>query len=50
MQPGGAYARVPAFTKALIFSSWSVVPDVIAATCSYEVERRMLQGSGALPH
>jgi hypothetical protein len=49
MRPGGAYARVPPFTKALIFSSWTVVPDVIAATCSYEVERRMLQGSGDLP-
>lgn len=31
-------------TKALIFSSWSMVPDAIAATLSYEAERRM--GSG----
>jgi hypothetical protein len=28
-------------TKALIFSSWSMVPDAIAATISYEAERRM---------
>ena len=28
-------------TKALIFSSWSMVPDAIAALLSYEAERRM---------
>lgn len=28
-------------TKALIFSSWSMVPDAIAALVSYEAERRM---------
>ena len=28
-------------TKALIFSSWSMVPDAIAAILSYEAERRM---------
>ena len=32
-------------TKALIFSSWSMVPDAIAAIMSYEAERRM--GVGA---
>jgi hypothetical protein len=31
-------------TKALIFSSWSMVPDAIAATLSYEAERRMGAG------
>ncbi|NLA04756.1 MAG: hypothetical protein GX881_03440, partial [Firmicutes bacterium] len=29
------------FTKALVFSSWKVVPKIIAALCSYEAERRM---------
>ncbi|PWE27661.1 DEAD/DEAH box helicase [Pararhodobacter marinus] len=28
-------------TKALLFSSWSMVPDAIAALLSYEAERRM---------
>lgn len=31
----------PPLTKALIFSSWSMVPDAIAAVLSYEAERRM---------
>lgn len=31
-------------TKALIFSSWAMVPDAIAATLSYEAERRMGAG------
>jgi hypothetical protein len=31
----------PPLTKALIFSSWSLVPDAIAALLSYEAERRM---------
>lgn len=31
-------------TKALIFSSWNMVPDAIAATLSYEAERRMGAG------
>ncbi|MBI1873441.1 MAG: hypothetical protein HYS05_06060 [Acidobacteria bacterium] len=29
------------FTKRLVFSSWKVVPKVVAALLSYEVERRM---------
>lgn len=29
------------FTKVLVFSSWKIVPKVIAALCSYEAERRM---------
>ncbi len=31
-------------TKALIFSSWTMVPDAIAAVLSYEAERRMGAG------
>jgi hypothetical protein len=33
----------------LIFSSWQVVPDAIAAICSYESERLMLQQEPDLP-
>jgi hypothetical protein len=33
------------FTKALVFSSWQVVPKVIATLCSYEAERRMVSVS-----
>lgn len=32
---------IPPLSKALIFSSWSMVPDAIAALLSYEAERRM---------
>ena len=28
-------------TKSLLFSAWNVVPDVVSAVASYEVERRM---------
>ncbi len=31
----------PPVTKSLIFSSWSMVPDALAALLSYEAERRM---------
>jgi hypothetical protein len=31
------------FTKRLVFSSWNVVPEVIATVVSYEVERRMVR-------
>ena len=41
----GAEGQGPYLTKALIFSSWSMVPDAIAAIMSYEAERRM--GVGA---
>lgn len=34
------------FTKALIFSSWRVVPKVIATLCSYEAERRIMEFGG----
>jgi hypothetical protein len=37
----GAARSDPPLTKALIFSSWSMVPDAIAALLSYEAERRM---------
>lgn len=37
---GGAYAEAAAFTKRLIFSSWTVVPKAVAAMTSYEFERR----------
>jgi len=37
---GDARSGAP-LTKALIFSSWSMVPDAIAALLSYEAERRM---------
>ena len=35
-------ARPPDLTKALVFSSWNVVPDTIAAMLSYEAERRLV--------
>lgn len=31
------------FTKKLLFSAWNVVPDVVSALLSYEVERRMTE-------
>lgn len=37
---GEARSGTP-LTKALIFSSWSMVPDAVAALLSYEAERRM---------
>lgn len=35
------------FTKALVFSSWQVVPKVIAVLASYEAERRMVRSGDA---
>ncbi|MDI6754935.1 MAG: DEAD/DEAH box helicase [Thermodesulfobacteriota bacterium] len=32
-------------SKALVFSSWQVVPKVIATLCSYEAERQMVSSS-----
>ena len=49
LKPGGVYAQDIPATKALVFSSWQVVPDAIAAICSYECERRMLQEQDGLP-
>jgi hypothetical protein len=40
--PDGPFADIGDVTKHLVFSAWNVVPDAIAALCSYEAERRML--------
>lgn len=48
----GEFARpsVQLLTKRLIFSSWQVVPKVVAALMTYEAERRMLSiGPGGEP-
>jgi hypothetical protein len=42
----GSSRQGPPLTKALIFSSWSMVPDAVAAILSYEAERKMGVGSG----
>lgn len=41
-KPEGPYSDVNGATKYLVFSAWNVVPDAIAALCSYEAERGML--------
>src|SRR5437868_13489675 len=43
-EPEGEFAQPGAqkLTKRLIFSSWQVVPKVVAALMTYEAERRML--------
>lgn len=41
-QPGGPFAEIKDVTKYLVFSAWNVVPDAIAALCSYEAERRIM--------
>jgi len=41
-QPEGSFAEIKDATKYLVFSAWNVVPDSIAALCSYEAERQML--------
>lgn len=38
----GPFAENADFTKALVLSSWNVVPDVVSAVLSYEAERRAL--------
>jgi hypothetical protein len=51
-QPEGEFAQRGALslTKRLIFSSWQVVPKVVAALMTYEAERRMLGiGPGGEP-
>lgn len=45
IDPGGAYRDKDGLTKALVFSSWSAVPDAIASICSYEAERKMIAGT-----
>ena len=37
-------------TKSLVFSTWNVVPDVIAAVCSYTAERRRVEVGGLLDY
>jgi hypothetical protein len=44
LEPGEPFTGTEATTKALVFSSWRVVPEVIAALGSYAAERRMLEG------
>jgi hypothetical protein len=49
LQPQGAYsAGYP--SKTLVFSSWSLVPDAIAALLSYEAERRVQTATGKAPY
>ena len=43
-EPGGVYHNKESLTKALVFSSWSAVPDAVASICSYEAERKMIAG------
>ncbi|OGL41354.1 MAG: hypothetical protein A2161_20360, partial [Candidatus Schekmanbacteria bacterium RBG_13_48_7] len=43
------YANLKSPSKSLIFSSWNVVPDTIAALMSYEVERKMVTRSKEIP-
>lgn len=47
--PIGAFAEVGDITKALVFSSWNMVPDAIATLCSYEAERLALAGFPDIP-
>lgn len=53
-RPEGAYEHAGSISKQLIFSSWNVVPDAIAALVSYEAERDLMPhtrrfGYGAMP-
>jgi hypothetical protein len=45
IKPGDAYRDKDGLTKALVFSSWSAVPDAVASICSYEAERMMIAGT-----
>jgi hypothetical protein len=53
-QPEGVYKHAGSISKQLIFSSWNVVPDAIAALASYEAERDVVPrnrrfGYGLMP-
>ncbi|MDY0376144.1 MAG: helicase-related protein [Desulfobacterium sp.] len=48
VEPGGAFRDKDGLTKALVFSSWSAVPDAVASICSYEAERKMISGTSIL--
>ena len=39
-------AKLASMSKSLVFSTWNVVPDVIAAVCSYIAERRRVELGG----
>lgn len=39
-QPQGVYKNADAFSKTLVFSSWEMVPRMIAGLLSYEAERK----------
>ena len=41
-----AFCDTRDLTKSLVFSTWTVVPDVIAAVCSYTAERKRVQVGG----
>ncbi|CAN7773309.1 helicase-related protein [Cupriavidus necator] len=41
-KPEGAYEGEQSVSKTLVFSSWNMVPDAIAAALSYVTERQML--------
>lgn len=45
-RPMGNYRGIGQVTKSLVFSSWNMVPEMIAALCSYEAERRMVTRRG----
>ena len=45
IKPGDAYRDKDGLTQALVFSSWSAVPDAVASICSYEAERMMIAGT-----
>ncbi|HLS05639.1 MAG TPA: helicase-related protein [Wenzhouxiangella sp.] len=49
-QPAGEYKNIGSISKQLIFSSWNVVPDAIAAMTSYAVDRLMLRARDGLPY
>ena len=42
LRPSGPYPEAAQATKSLVFSSWVMVPDAIAALCSYEANRLMM--------
>ncbi len=49
LEPAGPFAGSAKSTKSLVFSSWVVVPDAIAAMCSYEATRLMMSEESDLP-
>lgn len=48
--PAGPFKDMADFRKHLIFSAWDAVPDSIASTISYEVEREMVKGYPSAKH